>query len=226
MSVGRAFLLAVAALTVAMVATLTLPALAGSPGLLGKGDCTPPCKAMGDSQGSSGILLLSDDEDEYEDYEDGMYEGRVAEEREYKEEGEEKDKYGGEGEELGEALGEAAWSLGIPLIAGFVVYKHAYPRLARRGIRIPLKPVWATRIHATTSFALGTAALLHGALLIGYAGPLEYTAAGMTMLTLAFGAVLYLARGRVRGYPRLLWVKRIIAILTLIAVTVHIAMMD
>jgi len=140
------------------------------------------------------------------------------EEEEYEEEG--------EAGELAEALGEAAWNLGVPLTLAFVAYKYAYIKMAKRRVRLPLSLSWALKIHVAASLVLGAAALLHGLMLIEYAGPVEYAAAALVALVTLSGAALYFARGRAARYARLIHAQRILSLLTLAVVALHVTLMD
>ncbi len=176
------------------------------------------------------IMLDGDDDERYEG-EDEMGDNEPVEplgpaawdEEEEKEDGAEE----GEGEgELAESLGSAAWNIGVPLVFGYVAYKHLYLRLARRGTRLPLSPALALKVHVATSLLLGAAALLHGLLLLDYAGPVEYAAAGLVALVTLSGATLYYFRGRAARYARMLHAQRLLALAALTVVALHVALVD
>ncbi len=146
------------------------------------------------------------------------------------EEGGEREEEEGEedegGEELAESLGSAAWNLGIPLIFGFVAYKYTYIALIKRKIKLPLSLATALKIHVVTSLVLGAAALLHGAMLIEYAGPVELAAAGLVALITVSGIILYYSKGKTTRYARLIHAQRILGILVLLTVALHVALID
>ena len=127
----------------------------------------------------------------------------------------------GEQETAG-ALGEVALVLGAPAVLAYVGYKLALPRLARAGIRPPVSPRTALRMHAATSLALGLLAATHGLLLLGEAGPLEIVLGGVLVLTLASGATLYLLLGR-RGAraARAVHAQRLLALTLLLLALLH-----
>ncbi len=129
-------------------------------------------------------------------------------------------------EELAESLGSAAWNLGIPLIFGFVAYKYTYIALIKRKIKLPLSLATALKIHVVTSLVLGAAALLHGAMLIEYAGPVELAAAGLAALITVSGIILYYSKGKTTRYARLIHAQRILGILVLLTVALHVALID
>lgn len=143
-------------------------------------------------------------------------------EKEYEEEEEERE----EESELAEALGSVAWNLGVPLVLGFVAYKHVYIWLAKRRIKPFISLSLNLKIHVAASLLLGTAALIHGAMLIEYAGPVEYAAGLLVALVTVSGAILYFTRGRHNRYVRLVHAQRLLALLTLAAVALHVALMD
>ncbi len=180
------------------------------------------------SGGAYPSILLDGDEEYENDDERGeaVSTGSLGQAAWEEEEGSEEYE-GEEGEsEFAESLGSAAWNLGVPLVFGYVAYKHLYLGLARRGTRLPLSPALALKIHVATSLLLGAAALLHGLLLLDYAGPVEYAAAGLVALVLISGVALYYFRGRAARYARMLHAQRLLALATLAVVALHVALMD
>ena len=137
---------------------------------------------------------------------------------------------GGDGEseaeagEVVEALGSlAAWGGGV-LIGAFVVFREGYMRMAKAGLRLPARVYRAAvNAHAATSAALGSAGLLHGYLLRGYATPLEYALAGLAAFTLATGVALRFSRGGTARYARLLHTQRLLALAILVLLLAHLA---
>jgi hypothetical protein len=141
---------------------------------------------------------------------------------------EESEGLGEEGEEeLAEGLGGFAWNLGVPLILGFVAYKHAYIYAAKRRVKLPVSLKTALEIHVATALVLGAAALIHGVMLIDEAGPVEYAAGGLTALILASGAALYYVKRRqAQRLARMLHVQRALGAALLLVVALHVALAD
>ena len=129
--------------------------------------------------------------------------------------------------EIAEALGETALTLGIPLTLVYVAYKTALPTLARHGITRIVSPRLALKLHAITSLALGLLAAAHGLLLIDRAGPIEI-ALGVTLaITLISGTSLYLLLGtRHARKARLIHAQRLLALALLVLALIHATLRD
>ena len=150
----------------------------------------------------------SNGEVEYEGYEDEEYDE-------------------GYREELAEPLGTLSLALGIPSVAGYTAYKRVYIRMARMNLKPPVSLSGALKLHITFSTVLGLAALLHGALLIESAGPVEYAAGLLVAMALASGATLYyLRRSGHKRYARVIHVQMILAAALLIVTLIHVASVD
>ena len=116
----------------------------------------------------------------------------------------------GEGaEEIGSI---AAWG-GIILIGGFVLFREAYMRFLRPA-KLVRPEIYknAISLHAITSIVLGIIGLYHGYTLLEYAGPIEYGLASIIIFTLITGSMLWVSRGKIRRYIRLIHVQRALAI--------------
>lgn len=138
----------------------------------------------------------------------------------------EEDGSGGEADasELAEGAGSLAWGGGIVATLAFVVYKHAYPRLVRMGIRPPVNMRHALNLHIVVSILLGLAAIYHGYSLRSYAGPVEYVAVGLIIVILLSGLTLrYVKNRHVKAFSRMIHAQRLLSILLLIAVLIHTA---
>ena len=138
----------------------------------------------------------------------------------------EEDDYGEEAEasELAEGAGSLAWGGGIVATLAFVVYKHAYPRLVRMGIKPPVNMRHALNLHIVVSILLGLAAIYHGYSLRSYAGPVEYLAVGLIIVILLSGLTLrYVKNRHVKAFSRMIHAQRLLSILLLIAVLIHTA---
>ncbi|MCE4626427.1 MAG: hypothetical protein F7B78_02110 [Desulfurococcales archaeon] len=121
-----------------------------------------------------------------------------------------------------EGLGSfAAWG-GVILIGGFVVFREAYLRFLRdSGIIKPITYKNVLTLHAITSILLGLAGLYHGYTLQSHAGPIEYALITVIIFTLISGTLLWLSKGKMRRYIRLIHVQRILAVTILILVILH-----
>ena len=133
---------------------------------------------------------------------------------------------GGEVEagDVAEGLGSlAAWGGGV-LVAGFIVFREAYPRIVRAGVKLPgTLYKSALTFHAATSVLLGLVGLYHGYMLRAHARAIEYALAGVIAFTLASGVILWFSRGNVRRLARLIHVQRALAAAILILVLIHVA---
>jgi hypothetical protein len=133
---------------------------------------------------------------------------------------------GGEGEagDVAEGQGSlAAWGGGV-LVAGFVVFREAYPRIVRAGVKLPgTLYKSALTSHAATSVLLGLAGLYHGYVLRSHARVVEYALAGVIAFTLLSGVVLWFSRGNMRRLARLIHVQRALAAAILILVLIQVA---
>ncbi len=128
----------------------------------------------------------------------------------------------GEGGEAAEGLGSvAAWG-GVILIGGFVIFREAYMRFLRQA-RIVKPEMYKNAItfHAITSILLGIIGVYHGYTLQRYAGPVEYALVSVIIFTLITGSMLWLSRGKLRRYIRLIHVQRVLAITILILLILH-----
>lgn len=154
------------------------------------------------------LIIATADEDEYgEGYGDDDYEG--------------------EAEELAEEAGSVAWTGGIAATLAFVLYKHAYPRLVKAGIKPPVNLRQALDLHILLSVVLGALALYHGYMLRSYAGPIEYVATGLIIVLLVSGFTLRYVKSRyVKMFSRIIHAQRLLSILLIIAILVHTATID
>jgi len=130
-----------------------------------------------------------------------------------------------EGGEGAEGLGSiAAWG-GAILIGGFVLFREAYLRFLRdTGLIKPVMYKNTLRLHAITSILLGLAGLYHGYTLQKHAGPVEYALVTVILFTLVSGTLLWLSRGKMRRYIRLIHVQRLLAVTILILVLLHVSL--
>lgn len=129
-------------------------------------------------------------------------------------------------EELSESLGEAAWSIGAPLVGLYVAYRFLLRLDSRRVARI-LNPTLARRLHAITSIIFGSMALAHAYLNRSYATILEYALVSVLALTMVSGALLYVSGGlppRGRRAVYRLHAQRILALILLILAAIHVSM--
>lgn len=129
---------------------------------------------------------------------------------------------GGEGGEGAERLGSvAAWG-GIIPIGSFVVFREAYIRFLRQA-RIVKPEIYKNTItfHTITSIILGVIGVYHGYTLQRYAGPIEYALVSVIIFTLITGSLLWLSRGKLRRYVRLIHVQRVLAVTILILLILH-----
>ncbi len=132
------------------------------------------------------------------------------------------EEYGGS--EVAEGLGSTAASLGAVLIAGFVAFREAFPRLMRRGIRLPRSLYRRVlELHAGSSLVLGSMGLAHGYMLRAYAGPVEYALASVIAFTMVTGVILWFSRGSVRRAARFIHVQRLLSAIIVVLLLVHVA---
>ena len=144
-----------------------------------------------------------------------------AEEDEYEYEGGDNEV---EADDLAEGAGSLAWTGGLVATAAFVVYKHAYPRLVKAGIKPPLNMRVALNLHIIISIVLGLVALYHAYVLRAYAGPIEYVAVGLILVLLISGLTLRYVKNRyVKIFSRVIHAQRLLSILLIIAILVHTA---
>lgn len=95
----------------------------------------------------------------------------VKADEDYEENGENGEAEAGD---VAEGLGSlAAWGGGV-LVTGFIVFREAYPRIVRAGVKLPgTLYKSALTFHAATSVLLGLAGLYHGYILRSHAEPLN-----------------------------------------------------
>ena len=142
------------------------------------------------------------------------------------EEDEYEDEY--EGSDLAEGLGEAAWSIGAPLVGLYVVYRFLL-RLEPQLVARVLNPVLARKLHTSTSLLFGGMALGQAYLNRAYATPLEYALVSVLAVTLVSGVLLYKAAslpGEARRLAYRLHAQRLLALTLLILAALHVAVRD
>ncbi len=124
--------------------------------------------------------------------------------------------------ELAEGLGEIAFNGAILLNAGFLAVK--WLGLSRR---FPALYRLALSIHEVSNIVLGAAALLHGALLIEYAGLVEYVLAILIIAILLSGIMLRYSRNRkLKALGRHIHLQRLLALLLLVIAVVHVVSVE
>jgi len=150
-----------------------------------------------------GIMAIADEEEHGEEYAKGEKEVEKG--------------------DIAESLGSlAAWGGGV-LVAGFIIFREAFLRLAKAGVRLPTRSFRAALvIHATTSMIFGLAGIYHGYLLRTHAGIIEYALVTVILFTLTSGVVLWFSRGSKRLFARLLHAQRLLAFIILLLVIIHI----